>query len=94
MWESGSLLIFFARYVDIGFGIGDVWEFELWVEYEVGYENESSVDKYIKGEVDVECFDSVGWCGVEIDYIKYFGLEIEDGADYKKDISVGKGVNI
>ena len=42
----------------------------------------------------MECFDSVGWCGVEIDYIKYFGLEIEDGADYKKDISVGKGVNI
>ena len=42
--------------VDVRFRTGDVLGFELGVEYEVNFENDSRVDKYIKGEVDVDIY--------------------------------------
>ena len=51
---------FFNSDIDNGFESGNDGGFEFRVEDEVGYENGSSVDKYIKVEVYVEIGDSIG----------------------------------
>ena len=72
---------YFDSDVDIGFGRGNGGGRELVVEDEVGSNNRSRVSKYIKGEVDVEIGDSLGWVRVVRDDSKEFGLGVEDEVD-------------
>ena len=51
--------LFFASDVDIEFESGYGEGFKLVIEYGVGYENESIVDKFIRDKVDVDIGDSV-----------------------------------
>ena len=60
--------------------------FEFGFEYEVVYDNWSSVNNDIKGEYDLDIGDSTGWGGV----VRYDIKEVElEGENYGRGVDAG-----